>query len=67
VLFHAAPVCVLTKTDLLPHLDFDLARCRAALRSVRPDVALFELSARKGDGMDAWIAYLGRLANGGRA
>ena len=35
VLFHDAPVCVLTKIDLLPHLDFDLARCREAVRAVR--------------------------------
>ena len=58
VLFHDAPVCVITKTDLLPHLDFDIARCRKALRSVRPDVTLLELSARTGEGMTAWIDYL---------
>jgi hydrogenase nickel incorporation protein HypB len=58
VLFHDAPVCVITKTDLLPHLEYDIARCRGALRGVRPDVTLFELSARTGEGMKAWIEYL---------
>jgi hydrogenase nickel incorporation protein HypB len=58
VLFHDAPVCVITKTDLLPHLEFDMARCREAVRSVRPDVRLFEVSARTGDGMAAWLDYL---------
>ena len=62
VLFHDAPVCVITKIDLLPHLDFDLARCREALRGVRPDVTLFELSARTGEGMTAWIDYLKGVA-----
>jgi len=64
-LFHDAPVCVITKIDLLPHLEFDLARCREAVRGVRPDVTLIELSARTGEGMDAWIDYLKRLT--GRA
>jgi hydrogenase nickel incorporation protein HypB len=64
VLFHDAPVCVITKTDLLPHLEYDIARCREALRSVRPDVTLFELSARTGEGMEAWIDYLKRLVRG---
>ncbi|MCK9461380.1 MAG: hydrogenase nickel incorporation protein HypB [Proteobacteria bacterium] len=63
VLFHDAPACVITKIDLLPHLEFDMARCRAALRGVRPDVALFELSARTGEGMPAWIDYLKRLTH----
>jgi hydrogenase nickel incorporation protein HypB len=61
-LFHDAPVCVLTKVDLLPHLDFDLDSCRRAVRSVRPDAVLFELSARTGVGMKAWVEYLHQLA-----
>jgi hydrogenase nickel incorporation protein HypB len=61
VLFHDAPVCVITKIDLLPHLEYDIARCREALRGVRPDVTLFELSARTGEGMKAWIEYLTHL------
>jgi hydrogenase nickel incorporation protein HypB len=57
-LFTQAPVVVLTKMDLVPHLDWDLAECRQNLRAVRPGVFVFELSAKSGDGMDAWISYL---------
>jgi len=60
-LFSQAPVVVLTKTDLLPHLDWDMRRCREFLRLVHPGVYLFELSAKTGQGMDAWLAYLERL------
>ena len=62
-LFTQAPVVVLTKMDLAPHLDWDLATCRQHLRSVRPGVFIFELSAKTGDGMDAWIDYLQGLVN----
>jgi hydrogenase nickel incorporation protein HypB len=60
-LFTAASVVALTKTDLLPHLDFDLAACRKAVRGMRPGAFVFELSARTGDGMDAWLGYMKSL------
>lgn len=57
-LFTQSPVVVLTKMDLAPHLDWNLTACRKHLRTVRPGVFLFELSARTSEGMDAWIDYL---------
>lgn len=58
-MFRAAEVLVLTKTDLLPHLDFDLAQCLANLRRVNPSLRVFQLSARDGRGVPElcrWIA-----------
>ncbi|MEI7899941.1 MAG: hydrogenase nickel incorporation protein HypB [bacterium] len=57
-LFSLAPVAVLTKMDLVPHLDWDAAACRDALRQVRPGVFIFEVSAKTGLGMEAWLDYL---------
>ena len=61
VLFSGAQVVVLTKMDLAPHLDWDLAACRRAIQSVHPGVFVFEVSAKTGAGMDAWCDYLLRL------
>jgi len=60
-LFSTAPVAVLTKMDLVPHLDWDVAACRFNLRQVRPGVFIFELSAKTGLGMEAWLDYLIKL------
>lgn len=60
-LFSMAPVVVLTKMDLIPHLDWDLKKCRDYLRKIQPGIFVFELSAKTGDGMDAWIDYLVKL------
>jgi len=60
-LFTQSPIIVLTKTDLIPHLDWDLSTCRDILQKVHPGIFLFELSARTGDGMDGWIDYLEKL------
>jgi hydrogenase nickel incorporation protein HypB len=62
-LFCDAPVTVMTKTDLVPHLDYDLERCRQSVRAVRPDARIIEVSARTGQGMDAWLEYLRALAD----
>jgi len=61
VLFSMAAVTVLTKMDLAAHLDWNVKECRENLRRVHPGMCLFELSAKTGDGMDAWIDYLVRL------
>jgi len=60
-LFSAAPVAVLTKMDLAPHLDWDVVTCRSNLRQVRPGVFIFELSAKTGLGIEAWLDYLIKL------
>ncbi len=60
-LFSLAPVAVVTKTDLLPHLDFNMEACRENLRKIHPGMFVFELSAKAGDGMDEWIEYLEKL------
>lgn len=57
-MFAAARLMVLTKTDLLPHVDFDVARCIAYARRVNPGIEVLLLSAKSGQGMDAWLDWL---------
>lgn len=59
VMFRAADLTVISKTDLLPYLDdFDPARARGALRQIGNTRPVLPLSPRKGTGMDAWLAWL---------
>ena len=57
-MFHAADVMLLNKIDLLPHLDFDVARCIEMAGRVKPDGSLFQISAKTGEGLDAWYEWL---------
>jgi hydrogenase nickel incorporation protein HypB len=57
-MFHAADVMLLNKTDLLPHLDFDVAKCLEMARRVNPGITIFEVSARTGAGMADWYGWL---------
>jgi hydrogenase nickel incorporation protein HypB len=60
VMFKAADLVLLSKCDLLPHLDVDPARIEDALRRVMPRPELIQLSARTGDGVDRWVEWLAR-------
>jgi hydrogenase nickel incorporation protein HypB len=61
VMFRVADLVLLTKTDLLPHLsDYRLDAVRDALARVNPVPALLLISARTGEGLSDWIAWLER-------
>jgi hydrogenase nickel incorporation protein HypB len=60
-MFAASDLVLLNKTDLLPHLDFDVEAAIANARKVNPAIKVLKVSARTGEGMDAWL----RLAHGG--
>jgi hydrogenase nickel incorporation protein HypB len=57
-MFRAAELMLLNKTDLLPHVDFDVARAIANARAVNPDIAVLSVSARSGEGLEAWYDWL---------
>jgi hydrogenase nickel incorporation protein HypB len=59
VMFRTADLVLLTKIDLLPHLpDVHVDAIRDALARVMPAPALLPVSARTGDGMPQWLAWL---------
>ena len=57
-MFDAATLCLINKTDLLPHVDFNVGRCREYALRVNHRLTFFELSARSGDGMEGWCDWL---------
>jgi len=62
VMFRKAGLVVVTKTDLVPHLDFSMELLRENLRRVMPQPCVLELSARTGEGLGEWVGWLeGRL------
>jgi hydrogenase nickel incorporation protein HypB len=57
-MFNSADVALITKIDLAEIVEFDRDAAYANLRAVRPDVTIFETSAKSGTGLDAWISWL---------
>lgn len=58
VMFKAADLVLLTKCDLAPHLDVRLDELEDALRRTMPRPRFLRVSARTGEGMDAWIRWI---------
>jgi hydrogenase nickel incorporation protein HypB len=61
-IFARSAVAVITKSDLLPYVPFDLDAVRAQVRTLNPECRLLLLSSRTGEGMDAWCELLAERA-----
>lgn len=62
LMFRACELVIVNKIDLLPHLDFDLDKLLYNIDVVHPDVERIVLSARTGEGIEAWRDWLLRIA-----
>jgi hydrogenase nickel incorporation protein HypB len=61
-MFAASDLMLLTKVDLLPHLDFDVSACRAAALRVNPRIEILTISSRTGEGLAAFYAWIAARA-----
>jgi hydrogenase nickel incorporation protein HypB len=57
-MFAAADLMLLNKVDLLPYLDFDMPSCLAAAARANPAMQVLPVSARTGDGLAAFYAWI---------
>ena len=57
-LFSTINVLVINKMDLIPHLDFDVDRAIEECRSLNPDVLVFTVSAKTGEGMEEFCDFV---------
>lgn len=58
LLFNEAKAVVLTKTDLLPYLTFDVDKCLRHIAQVNAAIPVFQVSSKAGDGLPEWIKWL---------
>jgi hydrogenase nickel incorporation protein HypB len=57
-IFASATLILLNKVDLLPYVEFDVARFERDVALVNRDAAILHVSATKGDGLDRWYRWL---------
>jgi hydrogenase nickel incorporation protein HypB len=61
LMFRTCDLVVVNKIDLLPHLDFDMDKLLYNLEAVHPGVDHMIVSARTGEGVDAFRDWLSRV------
>jgi hydrogenase nickel incorporation protein HypB len=57
-MFRAADLMIVNKVDLAPHVPFDIDACIANARQIKPGLESLQVSALRGDGLDAWYDWL---------
>jgi hydrogenase nickel incorporation protein HypB len=67
LMFRSCELVLINKIDLLPHIEFDVDRLLANLDAVNPGVERLLVSARTGEGVEAWRAWLLGVAAAGAA
>ena len=58
LMFQVCQCLLINKIDVLPYFDFDLEECKKRVLKLNPDMKIIPISARTGEGMDEWIAWL---------
>jgi hydrogenase nickel incorporation protein HypB len=56
--FQKASVLVMTKVDLVPHLEFSIETAIENAHSINPSLELFQTSSYTGEGLEAWTGWL---------
>jgi hydrogenase nickel incorporation protein HypB len=57
-LFNSADAAVITKMDIAEAVGFEREAAVRNIRAIRPNIRIFETSAKSGAGMEDWLAYL---------
>ncbi len=57
-IFQSSDLCIINKVDLLPYVDFSIAKTISAATAVNPRLKFITVSAKTGEGMDQWYAWL---------
>ena len=58
LMFTVSDLMVINKIDTAPIFDFNTEKCKAHVRALNPEMQVFPLSAKTGDGMDAFLSRL---------
>lgn len=62
-MFAVSDVMVVNKLDLLPYVDYDVAKVRRQALAVNPRLRIFEVSCRTGEGLSDWCDWLVSFAS----
>lgn len=58
LMFETSNALVISKIDTLPYFNFDMDKCIERVRRLNPDIEIFPVSAKTGEGMQEWLDYL---------
>ncbi len=63
-MFAISQIMVVNKIDLLPYVDYSLEKVRRQALAINPNLRIFEVSCRTGEGLDVWCEWLSAFVHG---
>lgn len=60
LMFQITHALIINKIDTISMFDFDMEACISRVKKLNPDIAVFPLSAKTGEGVEAWVDWLRR-------
>jgi len=60
LMFSICDALIINKIDVMPYFDFDLEACKQYATKLNPNIEIFPVSAKTGEGMEAWEDWLRR-------
>ena len=58
LMFEVCKALIINKIDVMPYFDFDMDKVKEFARRRNPDIEIFPISAKTGEGVDAWTDWL---------
>ena len=58
LMFQTSDVLIITKIDTVSVFDFDFDKCEERAKKLNPNITIFRVSAKSGEGMEAWETWL---------
>ena len=58
LMFEVCQALIINKIDVLPYFDFNMDKVREFAHKRNPDIEIFPISAKTGEGVDAWCNWL---------
>lgn len=58
LMFHESTVLLINKIDLLPYVDCSVEKIKEVSLGIQPNLQIFEISCRTGEGIDQWAEWL---------
>lgn len=58
LMFRVCDAALINKIDLIPYLDLDVETVRKSILQIHPQMPIFDISAKTGEGFEAWLDWL---------
>jgi len=64
LMFQKSSVLIINKIDLLPYVTCDVDKIKRVVRELNPQIEIFEISCKTGEGIDQWLEWLKKQISG---